>query len=106
MHKELDYTISDYFVFTTVNFFLHSELQNQLSKLKSGQAQRSSGLFFNTSQTSSAGDGGLLEKLRQSFITSTFPFNNRISRNVSDISLCTLLERSSLGVPDSVYEED
>ena len=80
-------------------------MQNQISKLKSGQVQRSSGLFFNASQSASAGDGGLLAKLKHSYITSTFPFNNRISRNVSDISLCTLLERR-LVLSDSVNEDD
>lgn len=77
------------------------ELQNQLAKLKSGSLRRS-GLYFNATQSTEV---GMMDRLKTSYITSTFPFNNVISRNLSDISLCTLLERS-LVLSDKVNDED
>jgi len=47
----------------------------------------------------------MASKLKSSYITSTFPFNNRINRNLSDISLCTLLDKSLVLSGDVEDEE-
>ena len=95
-------SIERLFLITTTIVTCLLELQNQLAKLESGEI-RSSGLFFTASHASSMDK--MLNKLRSTFITSTFPFNNQLDRNVSDISLCHLLEGSSV-LSDHVDDED
>ncbi|KAF6023089.1 MTMR12 [Bugula neritina] len=78
-----------------------TELQNKIAKLKQGRA-RTSGLYFNAHNPTG---GAMASKLKSSYITSTFPFNNRINRNLSDISLCTLLDKSLVLSGDVEDEE-
>ncbi|XP_067937897.1 myotubularin-related protein 10-A-like isoform X2 [Watersipora subatra] len=78
-----------------------TELLNRKARVDYG-ALRTSVLYFNAFKSSSL---RMLQKLQTSYLTSTFPFKNSICRNVSDISLCKLLEHSEV-LSNNVNDDD
>lgn len=87
--------------FSTDNLPPFLELLNRKARVDYS-ALRTSVLYFNAFKSSSL---RMLQKLQTSYLTSTFPFKNSICRNVSDISLCKLLEHSEV-LSNNVNDDD